>query len=82
MLGSDLRPVHVQCHNFFRRKPHPERRLGTVDSRINKGIEFEFDSEFLVGEFAHADDFVLVDAGGHGFQFQRQSAIQQQTNSA
>ena len=82
VLGGDVGPVQIERHYFFRRKPHRQRGLGAIDARIDERIEFEFDAEFLLGEFFHAADFVLVDGGADCLQLQRQPALPQQADSA
>src|SRR5437764_13904064 len=60
VLRSNIRPIQVQCDDFFWRKPHCKRGSGTVNPRVEQRIELELETEFLFSEFFHGDDFVTV----------------------
>src|SRR5579864_4023849 len=81
ILGSHLRPMQIQCYHLFCGEPDTDRRMRTINSRINQRIELEFNSEFLFGELLHPDYFVTIDLGANGLELQRQPALQQEADS-
>src|SRR5437667_3623469 len=75
VFGRNFRPVQVEGDYFFRRKPHRQWRLRTINAWIDKRIKLEVDPQFLLRKFPHAYNFVAVNAGGYGFQSQGQPAF-------
>src|SRR5579864_1090743 len=82
IFSRDFRPVQIQRYHFLRREPDTDRRMRTINSGINQGIELEFSSQFLFGELLHANYFVAIDLGADRLEFQRQTALQQEPDAA
>ncbi len=82
ILAHSLGSVHIECHNFFRRKPHRQRTLRTVNARVDLAVELELDAELFLCKLLHGKDFMLVDAGRYRLQLKRQPPRPQQLHSA
>ena len=82
ILAHAFRSIHVDRHHFFRRQPHRQRTLRTVDARVDLPIHLELDAQFFFRELPHRQHFMLVDAGGDSFQFERKPSLAQQFDPA
>ena len=48
----------------------PPEDSEAIRSRVDEGIELERDAEVLLGEALHFVDFMVIDGGWYGFEFQ------------
>ena len=65
----------IEGNDLFSREANLQGRLRAIGARIDKGIELEFDAKILLGKALHFLDFMKIDSGGNGLQFEREIAV-------
>ena len=73
-----LRFGEIQLDHFLGRDAHGERTLRTINSRIDQGIELEFNAELFLGQTFHLEGLMLVDRGWHRLELEGQPTLQKQ----
>src|ERR1051325_10399840 len=75
------RILEIELDDFVRREAHRQRAGRAVDARVEHRVELELHAE-VQGDLAHGRDFVLVDRHAHGFERQRELAVEQDLHAA
>jgi hypothetical protein len=59
----------LEIHHFFGRQAHVARHLGTIEVRVDHGVELEAES-LRLGETRHVVELMLVRPHGDGLELQ------------